>query len=230
MVENWLLRCVRNAGSSRRTLDQPILSFSLGKKGHDMTSEQTPTTSAQTPEPPEDPVRPHRWTLATAITAIIISLISAAISGVSAYVNLDWAKQTRKRDEQIKKLDIADHLIDRFYQIELINEQLKREKKKDPEQLSSYYNRLYGLHWEEFTFYKGGLVDRDIYLTWLRYRNRMVQRDRDNERARWKEVRQYHIVEPCFVKLMDAVVGADDDSHIEEYLDAALKCGSESAG
>jgi hypothetical protein len=152
------------------------------------------------------------------VAGVILSIIAIGVT----VENRIWSRGTRNRDDEVKRLDIADHFIDRFYQIELIRDQLQRDKKADAVQWAAYYNRVYGLHSEEFTFYRGKLLDKPIYLSWLRYRHRMVNRDKANEQNQWNEVRKYHIVDSAFLDLMDQVVAADNENKIEAILDSVV--------
>jgi hypothetical protein len=166
--------------------------------------------------------RPLSTVARIGVALSVAGFIASIVAIYLTWENRNWSRETRNRDEEVKRLDIADHFIDRFYQIELIRDQLKRDTNADAVQWAAYYNRVYGLHSEEFTFYRGKLLDKPIYLSWLRYRHRMVNRDKANEQKQWGDVRKYHIVDPAFLDLMDQVVTADNENKIEAILDTVV--------
>jgi hypothetical protein len=172
------------------------------------------------PPPPRQERRPHPYAMAVAILALLVSGSSAWYSRQSASVserNLEWLHETRQRDEKLRTLEIADHFIDRFYRLE------KEKDEKDPKQVNVYYDSLYGLHSEEFMYYRKGLLDRDIYLSWLRFRYRHFSKDQQKEQQQFDRVRQIHIVDKDFNQFMDGVLHVRGEDEIAPLLDRVVK-------
>jgi hypothetical protein len=163
--------------------------------------------------------------------------ILIAISGVC----ISWwlSSSAFNRAEATKKLDLEEHFLARFHEIYDKFDPFDNIDGLDEKQLNlkrkSFFNRLYGLHSEEFRHYKNGLIEPGTYFAWLRFRlrdyNSKDDKRREIEKAQWIRVRQEYLVDREFIDFMDGILSIkvrpekafSDDRDAENAIHALLK-------
>jgi hypothetical protein len=125
---------------------------------------------------------------------------------------LDDERTTRQSEQlvahKVKSIPITSWCVDHFYDIH------ERHRPNDP----MYYNRLWGLHYTQFYYYRNLLLDHDMYLTWLKYL-RLAYHKKKNNKLHWTRVKQEHINDTKFIGFIEQVLKCANDEHIEEILD-----------
>ena len=84
------------------------------------------------------------------------------------------------------------------------------------ENLNFYYEELYGLHSQEFTLYKKGVLTQEPYLHWLRHRWTVYKANEKTEETQWKRISRLHNAE--FVGFMQRILTAPDENDLDKIL------------
>jgi hypothetical protein len=145
------------------------------------------------------------WTLRNKLIrrATINSTFSVVASFVSVVLALSAVIVTINTQRQLKEIDLRQNFLKRYD--ELVFEVKPRtmsapansddEKKAAQLMAFSYYHRFWDLQLEEYQFWREGLIDKQIYASWMDFRRSEMQNNESLQgisyRQAWDEMTKY---------------------------------------